>query len=47
MLVIRPSTPKRECVYCETCGDCLTCEPECWCETKARLRPYEPETDHP
>lgn len=25
---------KKECVYCETCGDCLVCHDECYCKLK-------------
>lgn len=24
---------ERECKYCECCGDCVVCEPYCYCET--------------
>ena len=31
----KPSDPNEH-VYCERCGDCLRCDPECYCVTRAR-----------
>jgi hypothetical protein len=32
-----PVPPPSPCRFCPVCGECLHCEPECWCRVKARL----------
>lgn len=31
-------TEEHEHEYCETCGDCIKCDPECYCTMKSSLR---------
>ena len=33
--------PRPPCRYCEQCGDCLTCEPACYCTTQSKVNDLE------
>jgi hypothetical protein len=42
--------PPEECFYCDTCGDCLRCQPhdeETWCRTGGRWVIYLEDPLHP